>query len=50
MLSLVCIGDYLSYKLAILNGTDPEKVENINKLKKGLKERLNFVERLEKQI
>jgi glucose/mannose-6-phosphate isomerase len=50
MLSLVCIGDYLSYRLAVLNGIDPEKVENINKLKKGLKERLNFVERLEKQI
>jgi glucose/mannose-6-phosphate isomerase len=50
ILSLVYIGDYLSYRLAVLNGIDPEKVENINKLKKGLKERLNFVERLEKQI
>jgi glucose/mannose-6-phosphate isomerase len=50
ILSLVYIGDYMSYRLAVLNGIDPEKVENINKLKKGLKERLNFVERLEKQI
>jgi len=50
MLSLVYMGDYLSYRLAVLSGINPEKVENINKLKKGLKERLNFVERLEKQI
>jgi glucose/mannose-6-phosphate isomerase len=50
ILSLIYIGDYLSYKLAVLNGTDPEEVESISKLKKGLKERLNFVERLEKKI
>jgi len=50
MLSLVYKGDYLSYKLAVLSEVDPEKVESINKLKRELEERVNFVERLEKQI
>jgi glucose/mannose-6-phosphate isomerase len=49
MFSLVYVGDYLSYRLAVLNGVDPEKVENISKLKKGL-EKLNFVHGLESRL
>ena len=36
MLSLIYIGDFMSYYLAVLNGTDPTPVERINYLKKEL--------------
>ena len=48
MMSLVFLGDVLSYELAVLNDVDPIEVENILVLKKKLKERLNLVEKLEK--
>jgi glucose/mannose-6-phosphate isomerase len=50
MMSLVFLGDVLSYELAVLNDVDPVEVENIGILKKKLKERLNLVEKLEKDI
>jgi len=50
IMSLVYIGDILSYELAIMNKTDPEKTENISILKKDLKKRLNLVEKLEKRL
>ncbi len=36
MISLVCIGDYMSVYLGILRGVDPTPVETINKLKDTL--------------
>lgn len=36
MLNLICLGDYASYYLALLNGKDPAPVENVNFLKKRL--------------
>jgi len=50
MMSLLFIGDVLSYELAVLNGVDPVPVENIDIVKRRLKERLNFVDRLEKRL
>jgi glucose/mannose-6-phosphate isomerase len=50
MMSLVFLGDVLSYELAVLNNVDPVEVENIVVLKKRLKERLNLVEKLENNI
>ena len=50
MMSLLFIGDVLSYELAVLNGVDPMPVENIDIVKRRLKERLNFVDRLEKRL
>jgi hypothetical protein len=49
-MSLVFLGDVLSHKLAVLNDVDPVEVENIGILKKKLKERLNLVEKLEKEL
>ncbi|MDD3677786.1 MAG: SIS domain-containing protein, partial [Dehalococcoidales bacterium] len=37
MLSLVLLGDYISYYLAILNGIDPTPIETIDKLKYELR-------------
>ena len=37
MLSLVLLGDYISYYLAILNGVDPTPIETIDKLKHELR-------------
>ncbi|MCX6821385.1 MAG: bifunctional phosphoglucose/phosphomannose isomerase [Candidatus Aenigmarchaeota archaeon] len=48
MMSLIFLGDALSYELAVLNDVDPVEVENIGILKKKLTERLNLVEKLEK--
>jgi glucose/mannose-6-phosphate isomerase len=50
MMSLVFLGDVLSYELAVLNNVDPVEVENIVILKKKLKEKLNFVKKLEKDL
>ena len=38
MFSLICLGDFVSYYLAILNGVDPTPVEKIQFLKNRLKE------------
>lgn len=50
MMSLIFIGDILSYELAVLNNVDPVPVENIDTVKRRLKERLNLVETLEKRL
>lgn len=50
MMSLLFIGDYLSYELSVLNKVDPQQTENIVILKKRLKEKLNLVEKLEKKL
>jgi glucose/mannose-6-phosphate isomerase len=50
MMSLVFLGDVLSYELAVLNDVDPVKVENITILKRKLKERLNYVNKLENKL
>ena len=36
MFSLIYLGDFVSYYLAILNGIDPTPVKNIERLKKQL--------------
>jgi glucose/mannose-6-phosphate isomerase len=38
MFSLIALGDYVSYYLALLNGADPTTIEPINFLKKSLAE------------
>lgn len=50
MMSLIFLGDVLSYELAVLNDVNPVEVENIGILKKKLKERLDLVEKLEKDL
>jgi len=50
MMSLMFIGDVLSYELAALNRVDPEKTENISILKKKLEKKINLVEKLEKKL
>ncbi len=50
MMSLLFIGDVLSYELAVLNGVNPILIENIDLVKRRLKERLNFIEGLEKRL
>lgn len=50
MMSLVFLGDVLSYELAVLNKVDPVEVESIVILKKKLKERLDLVKKLEKEL
>lgn len=49
MMSLVFLGDVLSYELAVLNKVDPIKIESIVALKKKLK-KLDLVRKLEKKI
>jgi glucose/mannose-6-phosphate isomerase len=50
MMSLAFIGDVLSYELAVSRGVDPFSVENIDIIKKGLEESLNFAQKLEKKL
>ncbi|MHA1298614.1 MAG: bifunctional phosphoglucose/phosphomannose isomerase, partial [Candidatus Helarchaeota archaeon] len=48
MLSLLYIGDFISYYLAILKGINPTPVQGISELKKRLKEKLNILSIIEK--
>ena len=50
MMSLVFLGDVLSYELAVLNKVDSVEVESIVILKKKLKDRLDLVKKLEKDL
>jgi glucose/mannose-6-phosphate isomerase len=50
MMSLIFLGDALSYELAILNNVDPVEVKNIVILKKKLEDKLKFVKKLEKEL
>lgn len=50
MMSLLFIGDILSCELSVLNDVNPVPVENIDIVKRRLKEKLNFVDRLEKRL
>jgi len=50
MMSLIFIGDYLSYELAVLNRVDPTETKSIVSIKKELKKRLDLVNKLEKNI
>jgi glucose/mannose-6-phosphate isomerase len=50
MMSLLFLGDVLSYELAVLNKVDPETTESIVILKNELKKKLNLVEKLEKKL
>jgi hypothetical protein len=38
MLSVICLGDFLSVYLAVLRGVDPTPVQTIDKLKSALGE------------
>ncbi len=50
MMSLVFLGDVLSYELAVLNKVNPIETESIVILKKRLKGKINFVEKLEREL
>ncbi len=50
MFSLLFIGDFVSYYLAILKGVNPTPVKSISELKKKLKERLNFLHLIENKL
>jgi len=50
ILSLIYVGDYLSYKLAEIRSVDPNATEFIDKIKRQLKKELNLIEKLEKRI
>ena len=50
IMSLVFLGDVLSYELAVLNNVDPIEVESIVILKRKLKVRLDLVKKLEKTL
>jgi glucose/mannose-6-phosphate isomerase len=50
MMSLIYLGDVLSYELAILNNVDPVEVKNIVILKKKLEDKVKLVKKLEKEL
>jgi len=50
MMSLIVLGDVMSYELAVLNNVDPVEVEYLVTLKKKLKEKVNLVEKLERKL
>jgi glucose/mannose-6-phosphate isomerase len=50
IMSLVYLGDVISYELAILNNVDPIKVKNIVILKKKLEYKVKLVKKLEKEL
>lgn len=50
IVSLIYMSGYLSCKLAELNLVNPKKTEFMDRLKKDLKNKLNLVEKLEKQL
>lgn len=50
MMSLVLIGDYLSYKLAEAKNVDPNVVKNNDILKAEMKKKVKTVEKLEKEL
>lgn len=50
MMSLILIGDYLSYKLAEAKNVDPDAVKNNDILKAELKKKCKTVEKLEKEL
>lgn len=50
MMFLTYIGDYLSYKIAELNGIDPTTTKSITDLKNELKDKINLVEKLERRL
>lgn len=50
MMYVTCIGDYLSYKIAELNGIDPAATKSITDLKNELKDKINLVEKLERRL
>jgi glucose/mannose-6-phosphate isomerase len=50
MLSLKCVGDFLSVYLAILRRIDPTPVRNIEEVKRGMRKRFDLAERLKTEI
>lgn len=50
MLSTVCIGDFVSIYLALLNGVDPTPTKTIAYLKEEIMAKLNMMKKLEKEI
>ncbi len=50
MFSLLLMGDSLSVYLAILYGTDPTPVRNIEVVKRGMRKRFDLAERLKTEI
>ncbi len=50
MLSLKCVGDFLTVYLAVLRGIDPTPVKSIEEIKKGMRKRFDLVGRLSGEI
>ena len=50
IMTLITIGDYLSYKLAEANNVDSVEVKNNDILKSELKKKFNLVKKLEKEL
>jgi len=50
MLSLKCVGDFLTVYLAVLRGVDPTPVRSIEAIKRGMKERFDLVGKLRREI
>lgn len=50
LMSFVFLGDLLTYYLAKEEGKSPDKTDNIDELKRILKENLNMQEKLEKEL
>ena len=48
--SVILIGDFISYYLAILNQIDPSPVRDISKLKKELKNQYDLIEEIRKRF
>jgi glucose/mannose-6-phosphate isomerase len=50
MLSVLCIGDYASVYLAILQGKDPTPVRSIDRMKRELAKKTSMKERIETEL
>lgn len=50
MMTVIAIGDYLSYKLAEAINVDPVEVKNNDVIKAELKKKFNLVQKLEKEL
>jgi glucose/mannose-6-phosphate isomerase len=50
MFSVLCVGDFASVYLAILQGVDPTPVKIIDEVKRELAKKFNIIERLKKEL
>jgi glucose/mannose-6-phosphate isomerase len=50
MLSLKCVGDFLTFYLAVLRGVDPTPVRSIEEVKRGMREKFDLAGKLSDEI